>query len=65
MEEPSELSYDVSFICIILFQTLKTLQLAMNKIGDEGAKHLGNAFHNNTVNSIFFHWYILSLNVDT
>lgn len=45
-----------SFLSFLLFsmQTLKELDLQLEKIGDIGALHLGDALRNNTVNDLFY-----------
>jgi hypothetical protein len=46
-------------VLLFVIQTLTTLVLYLNQIGDRGAEHLANALQMNTVRTYFFsHTYI-------
>ena len=48
-----------SFIPVSFIQTLTTLDLAHNQIGDQGAQYLGEALRHNTVRSSLLHVFII------
>jgi hypothetical protein len=52
----------------VLIQTLTTLNVAYNNIGDEGAQHLTNALQSNAVRDVLFlsnMYQLLCSNTDT
>ena len=48
-----------SFIPVSLIQTLTTLNLWKNQIGDQGAQYLGEALRHNTVRSLLLHAFTI------
>ena len=48
-----------SFIPVSFIQTLTTLDLAHNQIGDQGAQYLDEALRHNTVRSSFLHVFTI------